>query len=91
MRNLTLLLVAIFIISCNRINKISEKEKSFLALQIDSLKQLNENLAATRSVLFENTLNLEETDKETAERLSGNFIQKHQHHKWNKDFQNLKG
>jgi len=66
MRNLILLLVTIFIISCNRIDKVSEKEKNLLELQIDSLKQLSENLTTTRSFLFESALNLEETDKETA-------------------------
>ena len=66
MRNLTLLLVAIFIISCNRIDKVSEKENSFLKLQIDSLKQINENLTTTHSFLFEKALNIEESDKATA-------------------------
>jgi hypothetical protein len=56
----------ILTISCNRIDKVSEKEKNLLELQIDSLKQLNENLTTTRSFLFENALNLEDTDKETA-------------------------
>jgi len=66
MRNLTLLLVAIFIISCNRIDKVSEKEENLLELQIDSLKQLNENLTLTRSFLFEKALNLEKSDKGAA-------------------------
>ena len=66
MRNLILLLATIFIISCNRIDKVSEKEKNLLELQIDSLKQLNENLTTTRSFLFESALNIEDTDKETA-------------------------
>jgi len=66
MKNLIIFLVAIFIISCNRIEKGPEKEKNLLELQIDSLKLLNENLTTTRSFLFENALNLEKTDKETA-------------------------
>ena len=66
MRNLILLLVSITIISCNRTDNVSEKEKFFLELQIDSLKQFNENLTTTRPFLFEKALNLEETDKEIA-------------------------
>ena len=66
MRILTLLLVAISVMSCNRIDKVAQKEKNILEFQIDSLKQLNENLTTTRSFLFENALNLEETDKEIA-------------------------
>jgi len=67
MRNLALLLCAIFIISCNSIDKkVFEKEKIFLKHQIDSLKQLSENLTKTYSFLFDKALNLEESDKETA-------------------------
>jgi len=67
MRDLALLLCAIFIISCNSIDKkVFEKEKIFLKHQIDSLKQLSENLTKTYSFLFDKALNLEESDKETA-------------------------
>jgi hypothetical protein len=51
MRNLSLLLLATFIISCNRIDKISEQEKNLLKLQIDSLKQVCENLTADNGVI----------------------------------------
>ena len=65
MKNFILFLLAILIMSC----KITDKgvsEKDFLKLQIDSLKQLNENLTTTHPFLFEKALNLEKSDKETA-------------------------
>lgn len=66
MKNLVLLLAAILTISCNKVDKLYEQERSLATHQIDSLNQLNKKLMTTRSFLFEKALNQEKTDTEIA-------------------------
>ena len=54
------------IISCNSIVKDVSEGKSRLELEIDSLRQINENLTTSFSFLFEKALDLENLDKDSA-------------------------
>ncbi len=67
MKVVYILFFATLLTNCNRFDKkISENKSSNLKLQVDSLKQLNENLKTTNSFLFDKALNLEKSDKEAA-------------------------